>query len=102
MSQAQLFFGDEVAGGGMVTPAQWQEFVDTEITPRYPGGFTIVTTNGQWRQTGGGIVRESGHELVTVQSFSSIQKLNEIRDAYKRRFRQESVLLAISPVCAGF
>jgi hypothetical protein len=29
-------------------------------------------------------------------------KLNAIRDAYKRRFSQESVLLVQTPVCAAF
>jgi hypothetical protein len=31
-----------------------------------------------------------------------VTKLNAIRDAYKRRFNQESVLLVESPVCAAF
>ena len=99
-----MFFGDERAGGGVVTAGQWQEFMDSEVTPRFPAGFTVVATAGQWRGADGAITRESGHELIIVFARTAVEenKLNEIRNAYMRRFMQESVLLAEAPVCAGF
>jgi hypothetical protein len=104
MVEAQLFFGDEIPGGGSVSAGQWQEFVDSEVTPRFPAGFTVLVTAGQWRRPDGVIERESGHELLIVfaRTPSDAGKLDEIRSAYMRRFRQESVLLAESPVCSRF
>jgi hypothetical protein len=104
MMEAQVFFGDDIGGGVVVTAGQWLEFMDSEVTPRFPAGFTVVTTAGQWRRADGAIARESGHELVIVFARTAAEedKLNEIRNAYKRRFMQESVLLAEAPVCAGF
>ena len=61
MMEARMFFGDQIAGGGMVSAAQWQQFVDSEVTPRFPDGFTVLTTLGQWRGAGGMIARETGH-----------------------------------------
>jgi hypothetical protein len=50
------------------------------------------------------IVREPSKQLLIVTRDISADesKLNVIRDAYKRRFNQESVLLVETPVCAGF
>lgn len=104
MTEARLFFGDQIAGGGLVSATQWQQFVDSEVTPRFPDGFTVLTTTGQWRRTDGMIARESGHELVIVfaSGVATAAKLDEIRAIYNQRFMQESVLLAESPACAGF
>jgi len=97
MNQAELFFGGEL------TAVQWQNFVDEEITSRFPNGFTIIDTQGQWRNRDGVTLRETGHELLIIASAADAQaKLAAIRDAYKRRFTQESVLLVESPVCAAF
>lgn len=98
MVEAQLFFG------GSVAPEQWRAFVDQEITPRFPDGFTVLETQGQWRNRDSTISREAGHELLIIatRSAASEKNLNAMRDVYKRRFMQESVLLAESPHCAGF
>lgn len=102
--EARLFFGDQIAGGGMVSAAQWQQFLDSEVTPRFPEGFAVLTTSGQWRGSNGVIARETGHELVIIfaPAAAPAPTVDAIRTAYKRRFMQESVLLAESPACAGF
>lgn len=104
MLESRLFFGDQITGGGTISAAQWQQFVDSEVTPRLPDGFTVLTTLGQWRGSDGTIHRETGHELVvvTAPAAATAEKLDAIRAAYRQRFMQESVLLAESPACAGF
>lgn len=96
--EAQLFFG------GSIVPEQWRSFLDQEISPRFPDGFTVHETQGQWRNRDGTISRETGHELLIIitRSNANEEMLNAIRDAYKRRFMQESVLLTESPICAAF
>jgi len=98
MVEAQLFFG------GSLMPEQWRVFVDQEITPDFPDGFTVFKTQGQWRNRDGTITRETGHELLIVTTRNNINedRLNVIRNAYRSRFMQESVLLTESPVCAAF
>jgi hypothetical protein len=98
MTEVQLFFG------GSLSAEQWRAFVDQEVTPRFPDGFTIFETQGQWRNRDGAISKETGHELLIVIARNNVNErmLNAIRDAYKRRFIQESVLLAESPVCSAF
>lgn len=104
MMEARLFFGDQIAGAGTVSAAQWQQFVDSEVTPRFPDGFTMLTAMGQWRGANGMIARETGHELVIifVPAAAAAGKLDAIRAAYRQRYMQDSVLLTESSVCAGF
>jgi hypothetical protein len=102
MTQAQLFFGRNVMGRGMVSDDEWRRFLDEEVTPRFPAGFSVADIDGQYRNAGGGIARERSKQLLIVIAGGDETKLNAIRDAYKRRFNQESVLLVESPVCASF
>src|SRR5258706_9657908 len=102
MVQAQLFFGRNIAGGGMVSDEEWRRFLDQEMTPRFPAGLSVSDIDGQNPNAGGGIVRERSKQLLIVGPGSEETKLNAIRDAYKRRFSQESVLLVESAVCAAF
>jgi len=101
--QAQLFFGRDIMGRGMVSEEEWRGFLDTEVVPRFPEGFSVADFSGQYRDASGAIIREPSKQLfVVTHGAADDTKLAAIRDAYKRRFQQESVLLIQSPVCAGF
>ena len=104
MVQAELFFGRDVAGRAMVSEEEWRRFLDEEVTPRFPDGFSVADTYGQYRNSAGKITREQSKQLliVTPRGGADQAKLAAIRDAYKRRFNQESVLLVESPICAAF
>jgi hypothetical protein len=102
MIQAQLFFGRNVAGRDMVSTDEWRRFLDEEVSPRYQAGFSVADIDGQYRKAGGMIVRERSKQLLIVGPGGDETKLDAIRDAYRRRFNQESVLLVESPVCAAF
>jgi hypothetical protein len=104
MTAAQLFFGRDIQGRAMVSDAQWRDFLDQEVTPRFPEGFSVSDVSGQYRDQSGTIVREPSKQLLIVSRDIGVDeaKLNAIRDAYKRRFNQESVLLVEAPVCGGF
>lgn len=104
MIEAQLFFGRDIAGRGMVSEEDWRRFVDEEVTPRFPAGLSIGDLSGEYRSNAGSIVREPSKEvrLFIPGTPADAAKLNAIRDAYKRRFDQELVLLVELPVCASF
>jgi hypothetical protein len=101
MISADLYFGLSIPGGGGVSEADWQHFVDEEITPRFPGGLTITDAKGQWKDTSG-IVREPSKRLFVVMASPDADKLAAVRAAYRARFHQESVLLIETPVCGSF
>ena len=104
MARLELLFGADRAGGAPVGEAEWSLFLDSEVTPRFPDGLTVFDGAGQWRGSGGGILRERSRLLViwyrpTGRSEADIEA---IRDAYKRRFAQESVLRADGVSCVSF
>ncbi len=88
----------------MVSEEEWRAFLDQEVTPRFPAGFSVSDIYGQYRNGGGQIAREQSKAVLIVMPGgpSDEAKVNAIRDAYKRRFNQESVLLVETPVCGGF
>jgi hypothetical protein len=101
---AQLMFGRAMADGGQVSEADWRAFLDEEVTPRFPDGLTVVDAGGQWRSRAGVIGKEPSKVLMLVLpgGRDEAARIEAVREAYKARFRQESVLLITQPVCAAF
>lgn len=105
MLQADLLFGRDIAGLGHVTDAQRAAFLANVVTPRFPDGFTYWDTDGQWRDRATGrIVREASFviRIVADDTADTRTKLAEIRQAYRERFRQESVGITLVSACASF
>ena len=100
---AELVFGRNVGTTRGVGEAAWRAFLDAEVTPRFPDGFTVLDARGQWRD-GGSIVREPSKVLVIALSDESRDRasLSAIADAYKARFRQQSVLTMVRQACVSF
>ncbi|MDO8297203.1 MAG: DUF3574 domain-containing protein [Caulobacter sp.] len=101
---AELFFGRNIGSAPGVSDADWQAFVDTEVTPRFPDGLTVADAAGQWRGVNGVVVAEPSKTLLLVLKGDPDERarIDAVRAAYKARFRQESVLLIERPACVGF
>ena len=101
---AEVFFGQDIAGGGEVSDADWRGFLSAEVSPRFPDGLTVADVYGQWRGPKGSFVREPSKALFIVLGHrgDDQRRLELVRDAYKRQFRQNSVLLVEERACVGF
>jgi hypothetical protein len=55
--QEDLYFGRNIAGGGEVSEAEFQAFIDAEITPQFPDGLTVYETNGQFLDSNGNFLK---------------------------------------------
>jgi hypothetical protein len=104
MTKIELFFGGNIGAPGGVSEDDWRRFLAEEVTPRFPDGFSVVDAHGQWRNAAGMIIAEQSRDLIVIAANDSSEsaKIASIRDTYKMRFRQESVLFLQSQVCAGF
>jgi len=80
-----LYFGTAMPDGSGVTAAEWQQFLDDTVVPRFPG-FTQWAAEGSWKGK-----REMTHVVVIVHPAGEEAKIREIIEEYKRRFRQEAV-----------
>jgi hypothetical protein len=105
--RTELFFGKSIPGGGTVTDTAFAQFLDQDVTPRFPAGFTVVPAMGQYRETNGVIDHEASDMLILFYPRSSVsdasKKVDEIRAAYNKTFHQESVLREEEkPSCVAF
>jgi hypothetical protein len=102
---AELMFGRNIGGRIGVNEGDFSRFVDHEIISRFPKGLTVFNAAGQWRdQASNKIVREPSKvvQIVLPGQVEDIARLNEIVDAYKRRFKQQSVGMIVRPACVSF
>jgi len=101
---AELYFGRSIEQDGEVSDADWREFVDTQVTPRFPDGLSVNDVYGQWRTPKGQFVREDSKALFLVLSGKPDEaaRLELVRGAYKVRFHQQSVMLVEQPACVAF
>ncbi|MGH3765051.1 MAG: DUF3574 domain-containing protein [Pseudonocardiaceae bacterium] len=105
--RTDLLFGKSIPSGGTVTDQAFAGFLDQEVTPRFPAGFTVVPTMGQYRETTGVIDHEASDMIILLYPQSSAgdasRKIDEIRAAYTKTFHQEAVLREDEPpACVSF
>jgi hypothetical protein len=101
----ELMFGRNIADRIAVTEGEWTRFVDQEITPRFPDGVTVFRAAGQRRdQSSNRIVREPTNIVLIVLpgKAEELERVNEITQAYKVRFKQQSVGVILHPACVSF
>jgi hypothetical protein len=103
-ARTELFFGLNKPNG-RVSEAEFQRFLASEVTPRFPHGLTLLSGWGQFKNSQNIIEREPSKLLILlypIEDNYSSQKIQEIRTAYKAMFQQESVLQAGEISCVSF
>jgi hypothetical protein len=100
-ARTELYFGTAMPDG-VVTEAQFQAFIDEQVTPRFPDGLTIVKADGQFRGEDDVVVKEQSFVLILlypVESFANgSRRIERIRTLYKEQFNQQSVLRVDDPL----
>jgi hypothetical protein len=101
---AELVFGRNIGGKLGVSEDDWRKFLDEDVTPRFPDGLSVMDVQGQWRASNGALIREPSKVLYLILDGGPDDpaKIANIRDAYKRRFKQEAVLLITKAACVSF
>ncbi len=80
---AELTFGRRIVGHIAVSETQWLQFIDNEITPRFPEGLTVYDASGQWRDPATKkIVRELSKVVLIVLpgNAEDLTRLNELTE----------------------
>lgn len=104
VARTELFFGLRKPNGTEVDSAEFQRFLDREVTPRFPDGFTLVSGYGQFKSASGAILKERSKQLILLYpvAATSDRQIEQIRKAYTTAFQQQSVLRADELSCASF
>jgi hypothetical protein len=102
---AEMMFGRKIGDRIGVSEIEWSRFVDREITPRFPAGLTVFNASGQWQDTSTKKVVHEPSKIVQIVlpgEVDDIPRLNEIAEAYKSRYKQQSVGMIVRPACVSF
>ena len=98
------FFGLTNGSGEAIAEGEWQDSLAAVITPRFPGGLTVLDAYGQWQPPAGDLHRESTRVLLVGVADSwegdAWGLLAEIRDEWDRR-HGGVVYHLVRDACAG-
>jgi hypothetical protein len=97
---AELLFGRS-----NVSDKAWDRFLTAEVTPRFPDGLTVYDARGQWRNPETKKISRERSKVVMIAMPAGTDndaRLKAIIEAYKTRFRQQSVGLILRPSCVSF
>ena len=99
----ELYFGRVMPGGGVVSEAQWSDFLRTSITPRFPDGLTVLEGYGQ---SGGRSGRITGERVKVVQlgvrdPGAAAPNVDAVIGEYRQRFNQTGVFRVERAICAS-
>jgi Protein of unknown function (DUF3574) len=103
----KLYFGlglaDHPENG--VSETQWRDFLDKEVSPRFPAGLSVVDVYGQWQgknQTTPERLRSKMLIIDYPDSPENRDKIEAIRSAWKQRTGDQSVMRVTEPADVSF
>ncbi len=104
MARVQLLFGTTIDGAHTLGEDEWRRFVDEEVTPRFPEGLTELSGHGQWRRPDGVIAHEPSRVLLIwyMPGTDRGRDIEAVRERYKTRFKQLSVMRVDGVDCVSF
>lgn len=98
-----LYFGT-AKPGGVVTPDDWDTFLDTIVMPAFSGGLTSWPASGRWKTTTDMSEQETSYVLQLAHDGNRAENnaVEHIMRAYKKDFQQEAVMRIRSQACRSF
>lgn len=105
--ETHLYFGlgpadDSKAG---VSDAAWREFLDREVTPRFPDGLSVADVYGQWQGKGQPSPERLRSKVLIIDYLDSAEKrdkIEAIRSAWKKMTGDQSVMRVTQPADVSF
>jgi len=104
-AQKYWLVADLLFGTSHVSEAGFARFLAREVTPRFPEGFTVLDARGQWRNPDSKKIARERSKVVMIAmppDPGNEDRLAKIIEAYKIRFKQQSVGLIVRPACVSF
>ncbi len=104
MLSIELIFGRSVEGRLVVADRDWGRFLAREVTPRFSDGLSVVDAAGQYKTQHGRVAHEPSKLVVVIapDKPETHEHIAAIQAAYKKEFRQQTVVAVTRSVCASF
>ncbi len=92
--KTELYFGLAKNTGGYVSQEEWDAFEDSVIVKVFSSGSTTLEGKGRWLNENGDVIKENSKLVIAVNEMTPnlSEKINSIREKYKKYFDQSSVL----------
>lgn len=103
----KLYFGlgpADVPDKG-ISESAWRDFLDKEVTPRFPAGLSVVDVYGQWQgkqQSAPARIRSKMLIVDYPDTDDNRARIDAIRAAWKQRTHDQSVLKVTQPADVSF
>lgn len=88
-----------------MSEAQWREFLDKEVTARFPDGLSVLDVYGQWQGKNETAPERLRSKLLIIDYLDNAEnraKIDAIRAAWKQRTGDQSVLKVTEPADVSF
>jgi len=88
-----------------VSETEWRDFLDREVTPRFPGGLSVVDVYGRWQgknETAPERLRSKLLIVVHLNTSENRAKIDALCSAWKQRTGDQSVLEVTEPADVSF
>lgn len=88
-----------------ISEAQWREFLDKQVTPRFPAGLSVMDVYGQWQGKTEPAPERLRSKMLIVDypdTQANRDKIDAIRAAWKQKTGDQSVLRVTAPVDVSF
>ncbi|MDF2817836.1 MAG: hypothetical protein K0S73_1776 [Stenotrophomonas rhizophila] len=110
--RSELYFGVGEESGASdreqtdaIGEAQWRDFLDKQVTPRFPDGLTVFDAYGQWLFRGAKEPNRLRTKVLVVLHENTPQRradIEAIRLAWKQATKHQSVLWSQQAVEVSF
>jgi hypothetical protein len=105
--RTELYFGlglaDHPEQG--ISESDWRDFLDREVTPRFPDGLSVEDVYGQWLSKGKAEPSRLRSKVLIILYAGSEEnkaKIEAIRAAWKQKTGHQSVLRVTQPADVSF
>jgi len=88
-----------------ISEQKWREFLDREVTPRFPSGLSVVDVYGQWLSKGKSEPERLRSKMLVIDYLDSAEnrtRIDAIRAAWKKLTGDQSVLRVTEPADVSF
>jgi hypothetical protein len=98
-ARTELYFGT-ARPGGAITDAEFHDFIDRHVTPRFPQGLTLLKGDGRFPSEGT-VIKELSFVVILLYPYDTFDEgsrhIERIRKRYCEEFGQQSVLRVDHP-----
>jgi hypothetical protein len=88
-----------------ISETEWRDFLDKQVTARFPSGLSVVDVYGQWQGKGQPKPERLRSKMLMIDypdTQENRDKIDAIRTAWKQKTGDQSVLRVTEPADVSF